>query len=112
MVTPIMIRNIGWGTYLFFAVINALFIPVIYIFYPETKGRSLEEIDLIFAKGYLEKMTYVRAAKELPFLTDEEVEQVAIQYGFGPADQPASGDSESTETGAGRTEVEVEKRSE
>jgi sugar porter (SP) family MFS transporter len=27
MVTPIMIANIGWGTYLFFAVVNFLFIP-------------------------------------------------------------------------------------
>ncbi|KAE8354339.1 general substrate transporter [Aspergillus coremiiformis] len=87
MVTPIMVRNIKWGTYLFFAVVNACFIPVIYIFYPETSGRSLEEIDLIFAKGYLEKITYVRAAQELPHLTDEEVERVAIQYGFGGPDQ-------------------------
>ncbi|PKX89128.1 hexose carrier protein [Aspergillus novofumigatus IBT 16806] len=101
MVTPIMIRDIGWGTYLFFAVINALFIPVIYLFYPETAGRSLEEIDLIFAKGYLENMGYVRAAKELPRLSDEEIERVAIQYGFGSADQEAKhvvGDSDSTET--------------
>ncbi|GFG17456.1 sugar transporter STL1 [Aspergillus lentulus] len=101
MVTPIMIRDIGWGTYLFFAVINALFIPVIYLFYPETAGRSLEEIDLIFAKGYLENMGYVRAAKELPRLSDEEIKRVAIQYGFGSADQEAKhvvGDSDSTES--------------
>jgi hypothetical protein len=105
MVTPIMIRDIGWGTYLFFAVINASFIPVIYLFYPETAGRSLEEIDLIFAKGYLEKMSYVRAAKELPHLSDEEIERVAIQYGFGSADQEPKqvvGDSDSTETQVAR----------
>ncbi|KAA8649322.1 hypothetical protein EYZ11_011634 [Aspergillus tanneri] len=101
MVTPIMVRNIKWGTYLFFAVINALFIPVIYIFYPETSGRSLEEIDLIFAKGYVEKMSYVRAAKELPKLSDEEVERVAMQYGFGGADQDSvtkNVESDSTES--------------
>ncbi|KAI9849781.1 MAG: hypothetical protein M1838_006247 [Thelocarpon superellum] len=82
MITPIMISNIGWGTYLFFAVVNACFIPVIYFFYPETKQRSLEEIDLIFAKGYLENMSYVRAAKELPHLNDEQIEAMARQYGF------------------------------
>ncbi|KAF7122287.1 hypothetical protein CNMCM5793_000244 [Aspergillus hiratsukae] len=106
MVTPIMIRDIGWGTYLFFAVINASFIPVIYFFYPETAGRSLEEIDLIFAKGHMEKMSYVRAAKELPHLSDEEIERVAIQYGFGSADQEPKqvvGDSDSTETNVART---------
>ncbi|KAJ5532110.1 Major facilitator superfamily domain general substrate transporter [Penicillium frequentans] len=86
MVTPIMIAHISWGTYLFFAVVNACFLPIIYFFYPETARRSLEEIDLIFAKGYSENMSYVRAAKELPYLSDEDVERVAMQYGFGPAD--------------------------
>ncbi|KAF2993954.1 hypothetical protein G7054_g4855 [Neopestalotiopsis clavispora] len=82
MVTPIMITNIGWGTYLFFAAINACFLPVIYFFYPETAGRSLEEIDIIFAKGFVENMSYVKAAKELPFLNQEEVEREAIKYGL------------------------------
>jgi hypothetical protein len=36
----------------------------IWFFYPETSGRSLEEIDLIFAKGYVEKISYVRASME------------------------------------------------
>ncbi|KAG6355649.1 hypothetical protein INS49_003611 [Diaporthe citri] len=82
MVTPIMISNIGWGTYLFFAVVNACFLPVIWFFYPETARRSLEEIDIIFAKGSVENMSYVRAAKELPYLTDEEVEREAMRYGL------------------------------
>jgi hypothetical protein len=101
-----MISNISWGTYLFFACINACFIPVIYLFYPETAGRSLEEIDLIFAKGFLENISYVRAAKELPFLSDEDVERVAIQYGFGSADADAKGNesSDSAEFSAARME--------
>jgi len=41
-----MIASIGWGTFLIFAIANALFIPVIWVFYPETKGRTLEAIDL------------------------------------------------------------------
>lgn len=82
MVTPIMVANIGWGTYLFFAAINACFLPVIWFFYPETRRRSLEEIDIIFAKGYVEKMSYVRAANELPLLSDQEIEREAIRYGL------------------------------
>ncbi|OTA60694.1 general substrate transporter [Hypoxylon sp. EC38] len=82
MVTPIMIDRIGWGTYLFFAVINACFLPVIWFFYPETAKRSLEEIDIIFAKGFVEKKSYVRAAEELPLLTPEQVEQEALKYGL------------------------------
>jgi sugar porter (SP) family MFS transporter len=82
MITPVMITNIGWGTYLFFAVVNACFLPFIYIYYPETAKRSLEEIDLIFAKGHLENMNYVKAAKELPHLDEHGIEQMQRQYGF------------------------------
>ncbi|MCJ1229231.1 hypothetical protein MMC12_005896 [Toensbergia leucococca] len=82
MITPIMIDRIGWGTYLFFAVVNACFLPVIYFWYPETAQRSLEEIDIIFAKGYCEKIGYVKAAQDLPFLSDEEVETKALEYGL------------------------------
>lgn len=34
-ITPPAISNIGWRTYIIFAVFNVLFIPVIYFFYPE-----------------------------------------------------------------------------
>lgn len=83
MVTPIMIANIGWATYLVFAIINACFLPVIFFFYPETQGRSLEEIDIIFAKGFVEDMSYVRASNELPMLDDKGVEDYARQYDLG-----------------------------
>jgi sugar porter (SP) family MFS transporter len=82
MITPVMVANIHWGTYLFFAIMNAIFIPPMILFYPETAGRSLEEIDIIFAKGYCENMSYVRASKELPKLTNEEIEAKALEYGF------------------------------
>jgi hypothetical protein len=48
MVTPVAFNNIGWRTYIIFAVFNAAAIPVMYWCYPETKDRSLEEMDLIF----------------------------------------------------------------
>ncbi|KAK4209694.1 hypothetical protein QBC37DRAFT_391073 [Rhypophila decipiens] len=82
MVTPIMVDKIGWGTYLFFATMNACFIPIIYFFFPETARRSLEEIDIIFAKGHVENMSYVKAAKELPHLEPHEIESYAVQYGL------------------------------
>jgi hypothetical protein len=82
LITPVLVANIGWGTFLFFAILNATFLPVIYFFYPETARRSLEEIDIIFAKGNVEKISYVKAAKELPLLSDEEVEQEALKYGL------------------------------
>ncbi|KAL1582163.1 hypothetical protein WHR41_09020 [Cladosporium halotolerans] len=47
-ITPISIGSIGWKTYLYFAIFNAAFIPIIYFFYPETRNLSLEEIDCLF----------------------------------------------------------------
>lgn len=59
MVTGPSFSNIGWGTYIgksrmsvhfhavypalpVFAALNAFIIPVVYFFFPETAGRSLE----------------------------------------------------------------------
>ncbi|KAM0723784.1 hypothetical protein Q7P37_000774 [Cladosporium fusiforme] len=47
-ITPVSINRIGWKTYVYFAVFNAVFIPTIYFFYPETRNLSLEEIDCLF----------------------------------------------------------------
>ena len=86
MITPVLIRSIGWGTYLFFAVLNALFIPILYFLYPETAGRTLEEIDIIFAKGFEENKSYVHAAKQLPKLSHDEVRSWARDNGFSSDD--------------------------
>ncbi|TVY83417.1 Sugar transporter STL1 [Lachnellula suecica] len=49
-VTPIAIDNIGYKTYIIFAVLNAVWVPIIYLFFPETKGLELEDVDRLFAK--------------------------------------------------------------
>ncbi|EPE04636.1 sugar transporter [Ophiostoma piceae UAMH 11346] len=50
MMTPSMMENQGWKGYLIFTVFNFAFIPAIYLFFPETTGRRLEQIDAIFYK--------------------------------------------------------------
>ncbi|OAV91415.1 hypothetical protein PTTG_05679 [Puccinia triticina 1-1 BBBD Race 1] len=50
-VFPPAVNKIGWKTYLIFMCFNFSFAPIMYIFYPETKGKSLEEIDLLFGDG-------------------------------------------------------------
>jgi MFS family permease len=50
-ITPIAISNIGYKTYIIFAVLNAAWLPVIYLFYPETKGLELEDVDALFSKN-------------------------------------------------------------
>jgi hypothetical protein len=58
MITPVAFTSIKHHTYTIFTVINALMVPSVYFFYPETAYRSLEEMDTIFhkapgAKGWL-----------------------------------------------------------
>lgn len=47
-ITPVSFANIKWRTYIYFAVFNFAFIPVIYFLYPETRNLSLEQIDRLF----------------------------------------------------------------
>ncbi|KAJ4298235.1 hypothetical protein N0V90_006134 [Kalmusia sp. IMI 367209] len=51
MVTPVAIETIGWRYYLVFLCISAIIIPVVWFFYPETMGRSLEELEMMFSEG-------------------------------------------------------------
>lgn len=48
MVTPIAIRTIGWKYYLVYACIGAIIPIVVFFYFPETKGRTLEELDIMF----------------------------------------------------------------
>ncbi|KAK8029750.1 hypothetical protein PG993_011041 [Apiospora rasikravindrae] len=47
-VWPVGIETIGSNIYFFFFAVTVVCIPIIYIFYPETKGRTLEEMDELF----------------------------------------------------------------
>jgi hypothetical protein len=89
MITPVLIKHISWGTYLFFAALNACFFPIIYFLYPETAGRTLEEIDLIFAKGHNENMNYVKAAQLLPKMTADEMKTNARRIRANTMDEEA-----------------------
>ena len=45
---PVSLKAIGWKTYIVFVVWDAVQFFVFYFFLPETKGRTLEELDLVF----------------------------------------------------------------
>lgn len=45
---PVGIANIGSKIYFFFMAINLASVPIVYLLYPETKGRPLEEMDALF----------------------------------------------------------------
>jgi len=78
MVTGPSFSNIGWGTYLVFAALNAFIIPIVYIFFPETAGRSLEDMDIIFAIAYNEGISPVKVSlrKNIPLAGSAEAERI------------------------------------
>ena len=109
MITPVMTATIFWRTYLFFAVMNLWGLPVIYFYYPETAGRSLEEIDMIFEKGFVENMWYVRAAKELPPLRDIISEREDAEKGNVETTENVGGATSAPLTSHVPTEEDTEK---
>lgn len=48
LVNPIMFGDLESRTYFLFAGLNLLWCPIVYFFYPETAGRSLESIEAMF----------------------------------------------------------------
>ena len=47
-ITPLAIDGLGYKLYLVWAALNASFVPITWLFYPETARRSLEDMDEIF----------------------------------------------------------------
>lgn len=47
-ITPLGAENLGWKFFLIFMCFNASFVPIIYFLYPETAGKTLEELDGLF----------------------------------------------------------------
>lgn len=61
LLVPVMFDGIGEKTFYVFGAAMLVYIPLAYIFVPETAGRSLEQIDFLFAS-------------KSPFTWDEEKE--------------------------------------
>lgn len=51
MITPVIINRIQWKSYLIFALLNYLFVPTLYFFFPELANLTLEEVDDVFTAG-------------------------------------------------------------
>jgi hypothetical protein len=47
-VSPIGLNDIGWKYYIFFICSNLAMAVVVILFYPETQGKSLEQMDELF----------------------------------------------------------------
>ncbi|OAQ62826.1 MFS sugar transporter [Pochonia chlamydosporia 170] len=79
LVTPDMLDNIKWGTYIFFACFCLIALAFTYFVIPETKGKSLEDMDIAFGDtaAHEEKMRLFNIAATLGLtapVPDEKIE--------------------------------------
>lgn len=49
---PVAMGSLGWRFYIVFCIIDALFFVAVWFIFPETKGKSLEEVAEIFEKTH------------------------------------------------------------
>ncbi|KAL4879959.1 general substrate transporter [Aspergillus karnatakaensis] len=83
MITPVAIESIGYRYYIVYTCIGFCIPLSIYFLYPETMGRSLEEIDLIFRESpsvlatvrYAKRRTNIPLEEQLPGKASSEHEE-------------------------------------
>lgn len=79
--TPYMMVNITYGTFLFFGSSVVCGLIIVYLFMPETKGFSLEEMDILFSiRGFaLDK----RRGAERAIADQRAAEQTVVENKVG-----------------------------
>lgn len=110
MISPPAFKNLRNHTFTMFGAFNMMFIPFVYAFFPETKQRGLEEMDLFFADahrdGFWNASRFMTTATYLslttPHLSAEELDEIINERddinGDGGAAKEA-GEGENGETG-------------
>ena len=86
------IQNIQWRFYIIFAVLNASFIPIIWLFYMETAGLSLDEIDRVFEIKFTpgQSISYKEASRRAKEELEAERLQIRVLAGAnGEKEAPA-----------------------
>lgn len=86
LVTPDMLAAWGWGTYVFFAGFCLLALAFTYFFVPETRGKSLEDMDEVFGDvaAHEEKARLYAIASELGIMdpvvpNPDKTEKASVQ---------------------------------
>ncbi|CAK4011330.1 Sugar transporter STL1 [Lecanosticta acicola] len=74
MITPVAMDSIGYQYYILFAVFGACIPLLVFFLYPETMGRSLEQMDELF-RQHASIPAIVRASLQKP---DDELQRLAV----------------------------------
>jgi hypothetical protein len=73
------VQNTGFGAYTFFAVFCLLSGVWTFFFIPETKGRTLEQMDQLFGDNTSEIENERRKAIEADLLQQEHIPTTAVE---------------------------------
>lgn len=76
---PVALASIGWKFYLVLIVPSNVYIMLIYFLFPETKGRSLEEIGSLFGDTHVASHWYGLSEQEKEKLAQEAVQDTTSQ---------------------------------
>jgi Sugar (and other) transporter len=78
-ITPPGIQSLGWQFYIIWTVFNGAFVPIVYLFYPETADRTLEDIDSMYRENpklLVFRDKAITSSKRPPEYIQHEEEQV------------------------------------
>lgn len=73
---PVAMDRLGWRYYIVFCIIDALFFVCVYFLFPETKGKSLEEVAEVFERTNVGKLSDVDPEKLKTEVIHEEAHSV------------------------------------
>lgn len=106
LITPVAFANIGYQTYIIFAVLNAAILISTYFIFPETAGRSLEEMSYIFEQASVyNPYDVVRIEKRTPRRYDKQGRLLHDRSGLENGMS-----SETSDTDRARTSRDAEKQ--
>ncbi|KAI8327818.1 hypothetical protein BC941DRAFT_446270 [Chlamydoabsidia padenii] len=98
LLAPIMFMGMLWGTYLFFGCVCLVMAWCVHRYYPETRGRSLEEINLIFSGALIDQRPGAHhpatAAEALEHL--EQIQHREKRIRLHPTTKPTTDEEEAS----------------
>lgn len=82
MVTPVAVDTIGYQYYFVYAILGACIPVCVFLFYPETNGRSVEQIDELF-REHATIAAIVKASLKPPISQTEQLEIIREKEAHG-----------------------------
>lgn len=83
-ITPPCVKNIGYRTYVMFAIFNASFVVLTYFFYPETKGLQLEAVNELFEEN---QRWFIGTVDVKPYANASRKTEMVAEIASSPMDE-------------------------